>query len=106
MLKYEPLQTYLAGLSAETQDMTMAFAQIEKILNAELPPSAHKYRPWWANEYRYVRAVLALWRPGRKPVHPKSAQAFAWPGQTPTPPFCTQNTPGRTGWNATNRSTP
>jgi hypothetical protein len=40
MSKYAPLQTYLAGLPAGTQDKTMTFAQIEKILNAGLPPSA------------------------------------------------------------------
>ncbi len=61
MSKYEPLQTYLAGLPAGTQDKTMTFAQIEKILNTKLPPSAHEYRPWWANEYRSTHTHARFW---------------------------------------------
>ena len=61
MFKYEPLQTYLAGLPTETQDKTMSFAKIEMILNARLPPSAHKYRPWWANEYRSTHTHARCW---------------------------------------------
>ena len=44
--KYDPLATYLAGLTAE--EMTLAFAAIEAILGAALPTSAWA-RTWWAN---------------------------------------------------------
>jgi hypothetical protein len=46
MSKYTPLKTYLAGLPASARDKTLTFAQIEKIINAPLPPSAHNHRPW------------------------------------------------------------
>jgi len=61
MFKYEPLQTYLAKLPAETQDKIMTFSQIEQILNAKSPPSAHEYRPWWANEYRSTHTRARFW---------------------------------------------
>ncbi len=48
--KYSPLERYLAGLPDSTCDVTMTFEHIERILGDQLPPSAHKHRPWWANE--------------------------------------------------------
>jgi hypothetical protein len=30
--------------------MVLTFDEIEKIIGAELPESAAKYRPWWGNE--------------------------------------------------------
>lgn len=61
MSKYEPLQTYLTGLPTETQGKAMTFAQIEELLKAKLPPSAYKYRPWWANEYRSTHTHAGYW---------------------------------------------
>ena len=46
--KYEPLRAYLAVQSEPVVSMT--FAQIESVLGLQLPASARKYRPWWANE--------------------------------------------------------
>lgn len=47
MSKYESLAKHLA--SANTPEVVMTFAQLEKILGAPLPASARTHRPWWAN---------------------------------------------------------
>jgi hypothetical protein len=48
--KYTPLGHYLRGLPASQSEVTLQFAQIERILNDKLPPSAYKHRAWWANQ--------------------------------------------------------
>lgn len=48
--KYTPLEQYLRELPANRKEVTLGFEQIEKILDAKLPSSAHKYRQWWENE--------------------------------------------------------
>lgn len=47
MSKYAPLATYLSKSGRET--LSMSFAEIERIIGADLPPSAFKHRPWWSN---------------------------------------------------------
>ncbi len=47
MSKYAPLATYLRETGRET--VSMSFAEIERIIGADLPPSAFKHRPWWSN---------------------------------------------------------
>jgi len=47
MSKYESLGQFLK--SQDGQLVPMTFADIERVIDAELPPSAHKYRPWWSN---------------------------------------------------------
>jgi len=47
MSKYESLGQFLKGSRAERVPLT--FAEIERIIGAPLPPSAHKHRPWWSN---------------------------------------------------------
>ena len=47
MSKYAPLATYLRESGRET--LSMSFAEIERIIGADLPPSAFKHRPWWSN---------------------------------------------------------
>ena len=54
--KYQPLGEYLAALPSTTNDITLSFAQVEKIIDATLPPSATTYREWWANQERGARA--------------------------------------------------
>ena len=49
MSKYEPLRTYLSERSEPL--VRLSFEQIERILGTSLPPSARRYRPWWANEH-------------------------------------------------------
>jgi hypothetical protein len=47
MSKYEPLKRFL-----ERQDATeipLRFAEIEEIIDAKLPPAAHRHRAWWSN---------------------------------------------------------
>ena len=48
--KYIPLEQYLRELPANQRDVTLRFEQIERILDAKLPSSAHEYRQWWDNE--------------------------------------------------------
>ena len=48
--KYTPLEQYFRGLPANQREITLGFEQIEKILDAKLPSSAHEYRQWWENE--------------------------------------------------------
>jgi hypothetical protein len=48
--KYTPLEQYLRDLPANQTQVTLGFEQIERILNGRLPPSAHQYQAWWANE--------------------------------------------------------
>jgi hypothetical protein len=44
----------------------LSFSQIESILGRSLPPSARRYRPWWANEtsgtHTHARAWLGAGR--------------------------------------------
>ena len=61
MAKYDPLREYLRDRSAN--EVTLSFDQIEDIIRAALPPSAHRYREWWANE---------------KPQRTAHVQAVAW----------------------------
>lgn len=48
--KYTSLENYLRDLPANQKDVTLAFEQIERIINAKLPQSAYEYWAWWANE--------------------------------------------------------
>ncbi len=46
-MKYEPLAHYL---SRSAQDVAvLEFAEIERIIGAQLPTSARKYPAWWSN---------------------------------------------------------
>jgi hypothetical protein len=48
--KYIPLERYLRELPVNQMEVTLGFEQIEKILNAKLPPSAYEDRRWWEHE--------------------------------------------------------
>lgn len=48
--KYTPLEHHLRGLPATQKEVTLSFEQIERIINAKLPPSAYEYQAWWENE--------------------------------------------------------
>lgn len=50
MGKYTPLAIYLQEIPLGQDRIVLSFAEIEKIIGNELPPSAYKHRPWWANE--------------------------------------------------------
>ena len=47
MSKYESLGQFLKSRREDRVPMT--FAEIERVIGAPLPPSAHKHRPWWSN---------------------------------------------------------
>ena len=46
--KYRKLRVYLEA--RPRREWRTSFSNIESILGYELPASARKYRPWWANE--------------------------------------------------------
>lgn len=48
--KYDPLKDFLVNLPVEVTEKTLSFIQIDQILDSSLPPSAHDWRPWWANQ--------------------------------------------------------
>ena len=47
MSKYAALEVHLRESGQES--VTMTFAEIERVIGADLPPSAFKHRPWWSN---------------------------------------------------------
>ena len=47
MTKYAALEDHLRNAGQEVIHMT--FSDIEKVIGADLPPSAFKHRPWWSN---------------------------------------------------------
>jgi hypothetical protein len=48
--KYTPLEHYLRDLPESQKAVTLGFDEIERIINAKLPPSAYGYQQWWENE--------------------------------------------------------
>jgi hypothetical protein len=48
--RYDGLRTFLSGQSEST--VTMSFAEIEEKIGQPLPPSARRYRAFWANDER------------------------------------------------------
>jgi hypothetical protein len=48
MGKYEPLAAHLEEVGSNA--WTASFSELEKVLGFPLPPSAHRYREWWANQ--------------------------------------------------------
>jgi len=54
MGKYENLGRKLENVA--TKQVKLTFDEIEKILGFPLPPSAFKFRPWWANDKTHVQA--------------------------------------------------
>lgn len=60
MTKFEPLQRYLESLHCESWDAR--FSDIERILGADLPPSAYRHNAWWANETSRPMNHKASWQ--------------------------------------------
>ena len=48
--KYRRLYAHLCGLLS--QEWRATFAEVETVLDFDLPPSARMHRPWWANQSR------------------------------------------------------
>ena len=49
MAKYDALAAHLAGIPADTQAVTLSFAEVDRIVGG-LPPTAYKLTQWWAND--------------------------------------------------------
>jgi len=49
-LKYKPLELYLLSVSQSIAEVSLTFAEIERLLGAQLPKSATSYREWWSNQ--------------------------------------------------------
>jgi hypothetical protein len=47
MGKYEPLAKFLRD--QRTSEVSLTFAEIERIVGAKLPPKAQHHRAWWSN---------------------------------------------------------
>jgi hypothetical protein len=47
MGKYEPLAEFLR--TQRTNEVSISFADIERIVGAKLPPTAQRHRAWWSN---------------------------------------------------------
>lgn len=57
---YAPLAAWLQQVESERADITVGFADVERILSRGLPPSARRHRAWWANDTR-VNAHAQSW---------------------------------------------
>jgi predicted DNA-binding protein (MmcQ/YjbR family) len=77
--KYSSLETYLRELPSTQAEVTLSFAQIEKIINSKLPASAYEDNRWWEHEtegnHMNKRAwVTAGWRVDEVDVKKKRAK--------------------------------
>ena len=59
--KYLLLAKYLLSVPAATRELQFKVAEIEKILNAHLPPEARRFPGWWANQKSGKRAQAFAW---------------------------------------------
>lgn len=58
---YAPLSAWLQGVDADTAEVVLPFAEIERILAVDLPSSARRHRAWWANDAKgHVQAQAWL----------------------------------------------
>lgn len=58
MSKYGPLGEFLQRQHAT--EISMTFAEVERMIGAELPVSALQYQPWWANDPTHVQGKVWL----------------------------------------------
>jgi hypothetical protein len=54
-VKYEPLRQWLKSESSRGE-ITMSFADVERLIGAVLPSSAFRHQAWWANDATHVQA--------------------------------------------------
>jgi len=59
--KYLLLARHLVRVPAATRELQFQIAEIEKILNAHLPPEARRFPNWWANQKSGKRAHAFAW---------------------------------------------
>jgi len=58
--KYSPLGRYLARRQPSTSYVTLSFAEIEKIIEDNLPSSAFEHQHWWSNAASRAQAKAWL----------------------------------------------
>jgi hypothetical protein len=58
--KYEPLAASLED--REQDEWAASFEQIEEVLGFPLPPSARRYREWWANQRGHGHSQARGWQ--------------------------------------------
>lgn len=63
-MKYAPLEQHLRAQN--THSVAMSFADIERVLDAKLPPSARRHRAWWSNNPSNSVATYAWLNAGYK----------------------------------------
>ena len=59
--KYLPLTRYLLRVDSKTREVELPFLELEKIINAHLPPEARQFPNWWANQKSGKRAQAFAW---------------------------------------------
>jgi hypothetical protein len=59
MSKYDPLTKHLKGQYA--QRVSMSFAEVERVIDAKLPRSAHEHAAWWANHPGETHVQAKAW---------------------------------------------
>ncbi|MGZ4665263.1 MAG: DUF7662 domain-containing protein [Frankiaceae bacterium] len=59
MAKYDPLGRWLSA-QRDRSEITLSFADIERLIGDGLPASAHRHQAWWANDASHVQASVWL----------------------------------------------
>jgi hypothetical protein len=59
--KYLSLAKHLLKVPAATRELQFRMSEIEKIVNAHLPPEARRFHNWWANQKSGKRAHSFAW---------------------------------------------
>ena len=59
MNKYDPLNKYLS--QQKSIKVILSFSEIETIINAKLPVSAHYYPQWWSNSRTKAHPYCKAW---------------------------------------------
>ncbi len=59
--KYLPLTRRLLEVDSTTREVEFRFAELERIINAHLPPEARQFPNWWANQKSGKRSQAFAW---------------------------------------------
>lgn len=59
--KYVPLARYLLNAVPTSNTVSMTFPEIEERLGVNLPASARRHRPWWANDTSGGHVQATAW---------------------------------------------
>lgn len=59
--KYAPFENYLRTLPDGQREVTLGFAEIERILNSTLPSSAYEDQRWWLREKEANHVSARAW---------------------------------------------